>query len=107
MKKLITIFTAVLITSFAHASSTDKNEKEKSEKTTAEYNPDDLKGSVVKPRKNTEISTSATNVPQKETVADPDSSYYSVNKFNYLFYYVYKLKYLTDEESGATLGIEP
>jgi len=24
---------------------------------------------------------------------DPDSSYYSVNKFNYLFYYLYKVKY--------------
>ena len=28
---------------------------------------------------------------------EPDSSYYSVNKFNFLFYFVYKLKYMDDE----------
>jgi len=27
---------------------------------------------------------------------EPDSSYYSVNKFNFLFYFVYKLKYMED-----------
>lgn len=33
----------------------------------------------------------------KKTDAEPDSSYYSVNKFNFLFYFVYKMKYMDDE----------
>lgn len=34
--------------------------------------------------------------PEKEKV-ESDSSNYSVNKFNFLFYFVYKLKYLDDD----------
>lgn len=32
-----------------------------------------------------------------ESGAEPDSSYYSVNKFNFLFYFVYKMKYMDEE----------
>lgn len=44
---------------------------------------------------NNESETSEQN---EESGAEPDSSYYSVNKFNFLFYFVYKMKYM-DEES--------
>ena len=36
----------------------------------------------------------------EELDSEPDSSYYSVNKFNFLFYFVYKMKYM-DEGSEA------
>lgn len=34
----------------------------------------------------------------KKSDTEPDSSYYSVNKFNFLFYFVYKMKYMDDQE---------
>lgn len=50
-----------------------------------------------------EISVSETSEDEPET----DSSYYSVNKFNFLFYLVYKIKYTDDgipvEEENATM----
>lgn len=33
----------------------------------------------------------------EELDSEPDSSYYSVNKFNFLFYFVYKMKYMDEE----------
>lgn len=36
-----------------------------------------------------------------EKEVESDSSYYSVNKFNILFYYVYKLKYGDDESTPS------
>ena len=39
----------------------------------------------------------------EESGAEPDSSYYSVNKFNFLFYFVYKMNYMDEEvESDAS-----
>lgn len=38
----------------------------------------------------------------EESEAEPDSSYYSVNKFNFLFYFVYKMKYMDNEEEAET-----
>ena len=39
---------------------------------------------------------STTEEPNKVT-SESDSSQYSVNKFNFLFYFVYKLKYMDEE----------
>ncbi|WP_420581983.1 hypothetical protein [Reichenbachiella sp.] len=33
----------------------------------------------------------------EEAGSEPDSSYYSVNKFNFLFYFVYKMNYMDEE----------
>ncbi|WP_456460868.1 hypothetical protein [Reichenbachiella sp.] len=38
----------------------------------------------------------------EESGAEPDSSYYSVNKFNFLFYFVYKMKYMDEETEVET-----
>ena len=35
--------------------------------------------------------------PKEITTSDSDSSYYSVNKFNFLFYFVYKTNFIKEE----------
>lgn len=47
-------------------------------------------------QKTGEVEMHRSEVPTNQE--DPDSSYYSVNKFNYLFYYLYKVKYLGIDE---------
>ena len=39
------------------------------------------------------------NTYDENQIIESDSSYYSVNKFNILFYFVYKLKYGEEEDS--------
>lgn len=46
--------------------------------------------------KELEAKSEAESSEQQEEV-EPDSSYYSVNKFNFLFYFVYKMKYMDHE----------
>lgn len=38
----------------------------------------------------------------EESGAEPDSSYYSVNKFNFLFYFVYKMNYMDEDAEVET-----
>ena len=45
-----------------------------------------------------EPNKEAESVGKEESDSEPDSSYYSVNKFNILFYFVYKMKYMDSEE---------
>ncbi|UXX80029.1 hypothetical protein N7E81_02780 [Reichenbachiella carrageenanivorans] len=61
------------------------------EKTNAEKNDESKSVDAKKEAESVE------NSEQSETNAEPDSSYYSVNKFNFLFYFVYKMKYMEDE----------
>lgn len=37
---------------------------------------------------------------KERPTADQDSSHYSVNKFNFLFYLIYKMKYMDGGEEG-------
>ncbi|MCV9388789.1 hypothetical protein [Reichenbachiella ulvae] len=107
MKKILVILLALASSTVSYAETvTDKSEKTKSEKENKEYNPEELKGhsdpslEVVKPEQKVESKSQEVN-------NDPDSSYYSVNKFNYLFYYVYKIKYLSEDDPEMIMGVEP
>lgn len=91
------------------ANPTDKNNKTKEEsKNTTSKKPtekevtEDDESFFVMEQKTSEVEI----YKSKSTVNtdDPDSSYYSVNKFNYLFYYLYKVKYLGIEEE---IELEP
>lgn len=66
------------------------------EKTNAEKNEEAKSVDAKKESESTEQSE------QVETNAEPDSSYYSVNKFNFLFYFVYKMKYMEEETEVET-----
>lgn len=50
--------------------------------------------------KKLESSKEAESAEQSQALdkSEPDSSYYSVNKFNFLFYFVYKMKYMDGED---------
>ena len=53
--------------------------------------------------KNLESVESAESIKKaEESKIEPDSSYYSVNKFNFLFYFVYKMKYMDRETEVET-----
>ncbi|MEP2025464.1 MAG: hypothetical protein ABJH98_03055 [Reichenbachiella sp.] len=53
--------------------------------------------------KELESNNEAESVEKSENLdAEPDSSYYSVNKFNFLFYFVYKMKYMDNEAEVET-----
>lgn len=66
--------------------------------------PEPSAGNVASP----EPASSAPQESQKMTknteTSEVDSSYYSVNKFNFLFYLMYKLKY--SEEKNEPIIIE-
>lgn len=67
--------------------------------------------------KDSEVVTSSTRIEKKSEeqllpdmneeqtwkMSDPDSSRYSVNKFNYLFYFIYRVKY-ADQNSDSKDG---
>ncbi|UXP32957.1 hypothetical protein N6H18_03180 [Reichenbachiella agarivorans] len=109
LKKIASIFCLILVTGLAHADpTTDKGEKTKSEKEKYNSNPEKSHDEATLKANNSAAQKEAS--PQSETKAstnDPDSSYYSVNKFNYLLYFVYKMKYLNDEDPELKLGMAP
>lgn len=47
--------------------------------------------------KNTSENTEEIDELEEKPVSDSDSSYYSVNKFNFLFYFVYKTNFMKEE----------
>lgn len=108
MKKILVILLALVSSTATYAETvTDKNEKTKSEKERKEYSSEELKNSAANSSMEKPEPEQEVNQAQKEATNDPDSSYYSVNKFNYLFYYVYKLKYLSEDDPELIMGVEP
>ncbi len=108
MKKILVILLALASTTVSYAETvTDKNEKAKSEKESKASNPDEPE--VEPDAAALEVTKSEKQTESKKQVVsnDPDSSYYSVNKFNYLFYYVYKIKYLSEDDPELIMGVEP
>lgn len=111
MKHTLTILFALFFSwgSLA-ANPTDKTNKtkEESEKTrnskSIEEDKDDDESFFQMEQKVGEVEVHKSSPKTKND--DPDSSYYSVNKFNYLFYYLYKVKYLGIEDD-LDVGLEP
>lgn len=105
MKKSFSILLLSLIASVAYAGpANEKSEKSKTEKETVDATKiqDQTKSKVQDSAEQTEKATI-----QETKTNDPDSSYYSVNKFNYLFYYVYKIKYLSEDDPDLIMGVKP
>lgn len=104
MKKSFVLLLLSLIASVTYAETTNnEGEKSKTEKETVATKVQE--GGVAKTQEN---ANETEKIALKETkTTDPDSSYYSVNKFNYLFYYVYKLKYLSDDDPDLIMGVKP
>jgi Ni/Co efflux regulator RcnB len=108
LKKILVILLALVSSTATYAETvTDKNEKTKSEKEKKEYSSEELKESSAEPAFEKPEQEGIADKTQQEAKNDPDSSYYSVNKFNYLFYYVYKLKYLSEDDPELIMGVEP
>ncbi|PIB36545.1 hypothetical protein BFP72_14620 [Reichenbachiella sp. 5M10] len=106
MKSIISILFLVLTTSYVFAGdTTGKSEKDKVEKENYKYDPDTHKSGETTLEKTETARETKTSQNESQSENDPDSSYYSVNKFNYLFYFVYKIKYMSDEVPEVELGL--
>ncbi|MFT7031559.1 MAG: hypothetical protein ACJA2S_000049 [Cyclobacteriaceae bacterium] len=97
MKKLILISLSLVIHSGLQASSDDEDNKLISQAMT-------ISEPVIERTSTTSKEKIAlTESKETETIevnTKVDSSYYSVNKFNFVFYLMYKLKYLDEDNSS-------
>ncbi len=107
MKNLIIIASLVAFSSTAYAGPKDEDKKFVSQ---AMKMSEPSTGSLNTPKKSTEEPKERPNENLKETKnTEVDSSYYSVNKFNFLFYLMYKLKYTEEnplEQKKETIRVE-
>ena len=92
MKRFIVFFCALALTFASQANDfSSKNEKEKPSKKAEKTTNNNSK------KNNSKKTNESEEHFSEEKEVESDSSYYSVNKFNILFYFVYKLKYGEDE----------
>jgi len=94
LKNILAIVLLLFALNGAHAGNKDsKNPELSEEKATT---PDREEGSATASKA---VSDEVTKPALDETkMIEKDSSEYSVNKFNYLFYLIYKVKYIGFEE---------
>ncbi|MGL1886681.1 MAG: hypothetical protein OCD76_09215 [Reichenbachiella sp.] len=102
MKYLLIILPLVFCTLSLHAEhTTEKNKTTGSKdvkKKTEEPKVVDSNDETfhLKEQKTTEMDLIIESPKPTKKESDVDSSYYSVNKFNYLFYFMYKVNYLME-----------
>ena len=104
MKLLVTIFSLLLTTTFALANSLGNTENQPSiiEKS------NDSRGGGSDVSSGTEVGESSKPANHEEDlILESDSSEYSVNKFNYLFYLIYKVKFLDIKQELEAMEEEP